>query len=43
MKKFSEVKEDLLKLVTAQKVQTRISPWLLNLAESAEISRNLPD
>src|SRR3990167_3662173 len=43
MKKFSEVKEDLVKLVTAQKVQTRISPWLLNLAESAEIIRNLPD
>ena len=36
-------KEDLVKLVTAQKVQTRISPWLLNLAESAEIIRNLPD
>mgnify|MGYP001559870226 CR=1 FL=1 len=43
MKKFSEVKEDLVKLVTAQKVQTRISPWLLNLAESAEIIRNLPE
>ncbi len=42
-KKFSEVKEDLAKLVTAQKVQTRISPWLLNLAESAEITTNLPD
>jgi len=42
-KKFSEVKEDLVKLVTAQKVQTRISPWLLNLAESAEITSNLPD
>ena len=43
MKKFSEVKEDLIKLVTAQKVQTRISPWLLNLAESAEITSNLSD
>lgn len=43
MKKFSEVKEDLVKLVTAQKVQTRIGPWLLNLAESAEIIRNLPE
>ncbi|MGR3303740.1 MAG: peptidylprolyl isomerase [Candidatus Scalindua sp.] len=43
MKKFSEVKEDLVKLLTAQKVQTRISPWLLNLAESAEITTNLPD
>jgi foldase protein PrsA len=43
MKKFSEVKEDLVKLVTAQKVQTRISPWLLNLTESAEITTNLPD
>jgi len=43
MKKFSEVKEDLVKLVTAQKVQTRISPWLLNLTESAEITSNLPD
>ncbi len=43
IKKFSEIKEDLAKLVTAQKVQTRISPWLLNLAESAEITTNLPD
>ncbi len=43
MKKFSEVKEDLAKLVTAQKVQTRISPWLLNLTESSEITTNLPD
>ena len=43
MKKFSEVKEDLAKLVTAQKVQTRISPWLLNLTESAEITTNLPE
>lgn len=43
IKKFSEVKEDLVKLVTAQKVQTRIGPWLLNLAESAEIIRNLPE
>ncbi len=43
MKKFSEVKEDLVKLVTAQTVQTRISPWLLNLTESAEITTNLPE
>jgi len=43
LKKFSEVKEDLAKLVTAQKVQTRISPWLLNLTESAEITTNLPE
>ena len=43
MKKFSEVKEDLAKLVTAQKVQTRISPWLLNLTESAEITTNWPE
>jgi len=43
MKKFSEAKEDIEKLVTVQKVQTRISPWLLNLAENAEITRNLPD
>jgi parvulin-like peptidyl-prolyl isomerase len=43
LKKFSEVKEDLVKLVTAQKVQTRINPWLLNLAESAEITTNLPE
>ncbi len=43
MKKFSEVKEDLVKLLTAQKVQTRISPWLLNLTESAEITSNLSD
>lgn len=43
MKKFSEVKDDLVKLVTAQKVQTRISPWLLNLTESAEITTNLPE
>lgn len=42
-KKFSEVKADLEKFVTAQKVQNRLNPWLLNLAESAEITRNLPD
>ena len=42
-KKFSEVKDDLVKLVTMHKVQTRLNPWLLNLAESAEITRNLPD
>ncbi len=43
LKKFSEVKEDLVKLVTAQKVQTRINPWLLNLTESAEITTNWPE
>lgn len=43
MKKFSEVKEDLVKFVTVQKVQTRIKPWLLNLTESAEITTNLPE
>ncbi|MCP4264303.1 MAG: hypothetical protein GY777_01780 [Candidatus Brocadiaceae bacterium] len=42
-KTFSEVKEDLVKLVTVQKTQTRLNPWLLNLEESAEITRNLPD
>ena len=42
-KKFSEVKDGLVKLVTAHKVQTRLNPWLINLAESAEITRNLPD
>ena len=43
MKKFSEVKDDLVKFVTARKIQNRISPWLLNLVETAEITRNLPD
>ena len=42
-KKFSEVKDDLEKFITVQKVQTRLNPWLLNLAESSEISRNLPE
>ncbi len=42
-KKFSEVKVALVELVTSQKVQTRLNPWLLNLAESAEITRNLPE
>jgi foldase protein PrsA len=42
-KKFSEVKDNLEELVTAQKVQARLNPWLINLAESAEITRNLPD
>ncbi len=42
-KKFSEVKDDLVTFVTAQKVQNRLNPWLINLAESAEITRNLPD
>jgi parvulin-like peptidyl-prolyl isomerase len=42
-KKFSEVKDGLVKLVIAHKVQTRLNPWLINLAESAEITRNLPD
>jgi len=43
MKKFSEVKDDLVKFVTARKIQNRISPWLLNLVETAEITRNLPN
>ena len=38
-KKFSEVKEDLVKFITARKVQTRLNPWLINLAESAEITK----
>ncbi len=42
-KKFSEVKEDLMKFATARKVQTRLNPWLINLAESAEITKNIPD
>ncbi|MDP6925381.1 MAG: peptidylprolyl isomerase [Candidatus Scalindua sp.] len=42
-KKFSEVKEDLEKFITVQKVQNRLNPWLLNLAESADITRNLPE
>ena len=42
-KKFSEVKDNLVELVTVQKVQARLNPWLINLAESAEITRNLPD
>ena len=42
-KKFSEVKDELAKFVTVQKIQTRLNPWLINLAESAEITRNLPD
>ncbi len=42
-KKFSELKEELLNLVTVQKVQTRLNPWLINLVESAKITRNLPD
>ena len=42
-KKFSEVKDDLKRLVTVQKVQARLNPWLINLAESANITRNLPD
>lgn len=42
-KKFSEVKDDLVKFVTVQKVQTRLNPWLINLAESAKITRNLSD
>jgi foldase protein PrsA len=43
IKKFSEVRDDLEKFLTVQKVQTRLNPWLLNLAESAEITRNLAD
>ncbi len=42
-KMFSEVKDDLTEFITVQKVQTRLNPWLLNLAESAEITRNLPE
>ncbi|MHC4267563.1 MAG: peptidylprolyl isomerase [Planctomycetota bacterium] len=42
-KKFSEIKEELVNLVTVQKVQTRLNPWLINLVESAKITRNLPD
>ena len=42
-KKFSEVKDKLEEVVTVQKVQARLNPWLINLAESAEITRNLPD
>ncbi len=42
-KKFSEVKDNLEELVTVQKVQARLNPCLINLAESAEITRNLPD
>ncbi len=43
MKKLSEVRDELRKLVTAQKVQQRVGPWLLNLVETAEIKKNLPD
>ncbi len=43
MKKFSEVKDELVKLVTARKVRNRVSPWLLNLVESSEITKNMPD
>ena len=42
-KKFSEVRDYLVELVTVQKVQARLNPWLINLAESAEITKNLPD
>ncbi len=42
-KKFSEVKDDLVELVTVQKIQNRLNPWLINLAESADITRNLSD
>lgn len=43
MKKFSEVKDELVKLVTTMKVQNRIRPWLVNLVETSEITKNLPD
>ena len=43
LKKFSEVKDDLIKLVTSRKIQNRINPWLLNLVETAEITKNLTD
>jgi parvulin-like peptidyl-prolyl isomerase len=42
-KKFSEVRDYLVELVTVQKIQARLNPWLINLAESAEITRNIPD
>ncbi|MDR4503861.1 MAG: peptidylprolyl isomerase [Candidatus Scalindua sp.] len=43
MKKFSEVRDELQELVTAIKVQQRVGPWLLNLVETAEIKKYLPD
>ncbi|MDR4497598.1 MAG: peptidylprolyl isomerase [Candidatus Scalindua sp.] len=43
MKKFSEVRDELQKFVMAVKVQKRVGPWLLNLVETAEIKKNLPD
>ena len=41
-KKFSKVKDDLEKLVTAKKVQKRVGPWLINIVESAKITNNFP-
>jgi foldase protein PrsA len=43
MKKFSEVRGELRELVTANKVQQRVGPWLLNLVETAEIKKDLPN
>ncbi len=40
-KEFREVKDELIRFVTAQKIQTRLNPWFIKLAESAEITRNL--
>ncbi len=43
MKKFSQVRDKLRKFVTAEKVQQRVGPWLLNLVETAEIKKSLSD
>lgn len=40
---FSKVKDKLVEFVTAKKVRSRVNPWLLNLVESAEITKSLPD
>lgn len=42
-KKFSKVKDDLAKLVTAKKLQKRVGPWLLNIVETAKITNNFPE
>ena len=41
--KFSEVKDDLVQFVTAQKIQNRIGPWLTNLIETSDITKKLTD
>lgn len=41
MKKFSEVKDNLTKFVTAMKVRNRVNPWILHLVESSDITTNL--